>query len=183
MSQPNPSTTASRERGSSGFWIVLVALAMVAYVVLRPNRPSEPQQIGVPLPPLEVAGWFNATTPVRDADLRGKVVLVDCWFVDCPPCRAAMPHLVEFYNRFHDQGVVLIGLTIDSGSDVPRAEEFVKSIPGLDWPIGYGASIPVDILGVHAFPTLILFDKSGRSVWAGHGFSGLDEAVVKALAE
>jgi thiol-disulfide isomerase/thioredoxin len=173
---------ASRERGSFGFAVLLVALAIVAYVALSSNRPAEPQLIGVPLPPLEVAGWFNGATPIRDEDLRGKVVLVDCWFVDCPPCRAAMPHLVEFYKRFRDPGVVVVGLTPDSGGDVPRAEAFVKSIPGLDWPIGYGAGIPLDILGVHAYPTLILFDKSGRSVWAGHGFGGLEEAALKALA-
>ena len=76
----------------------------------------------------------------------------------------------------------MIGLTPDSGGDVPRAEAFVKSIPGMDWPIGYGAQMPLEVLGVYEFPTLILFDKSGRSVWAGHGFQGLEDAVLKALA-
>ena len=175
--------SAPRQRGSFGFLVVLVALAMVAYVALRSNRSAEPKLSGVALPPLEVAGWFNVARPVRNEDLRGKVVLVDCWFVDCPPCRAAMPRLVEFHRRFRDSGLELIGLTLDSGSDVPRAESFVKSVAGVDWPIGYGAEIPLSILGVHEFPTLILFDKSGRSVWAGHGFGGLDEAVLKALAE
>jgi len=114
--------SAPRQRGSFGFLVVLVALAMVAYVALRSNRSAEPKLSGVALPPLEVAGWFNVARPVRNEDLRGKVVLVDCWFVDCPPCRAAMPRLVEFHRRFRDSGLELIGLTLDSGSDVPRAE-------------------------------------------------------------
>jgi thiol-disulfide isomerase/thioredoxin len=171
-----------RESGSFGFVVVLVALAVVAYVALRSNRAAESQFVSVALPPLEVAGWFNAATPVSNESLRGRVVLLDCWFVDCPPCRAAMPHLVEFHNKFRNSGVAVIGLTPDSGSDVPRAEAFVKSIPGIDWPIGYGAQIPLEILGVHEYPTLILFDKSGRSIWAGHGFDGLEDAVIKALA-
>ena len=164
--------------------LLLLAIAIIAYVVLDSSRPSEPEIEGVPLPPLEVAGWFNTPAPVRAEDLRGKVVVLDCWFVGCPPCRAAMPHLVEFNKRFHDQGVELIGLTIDTGPDADEAKAFVESIPGLDWPIGYGAELPVQhILGVHEFPTLIVFDKSGRSVWAGHDVYGLEDAVLKVLAK
>jgi len=176
------SESAAESRSSFGFVAVLVALAVVAFVLMRSSRPTDVEFNSVLLPPLEVHGWLNAAAPIRNEDLRGKVVLVDCWFVDCPPCRAAMPHLVEFNNRFRSSGVKVIGLTPDSGGDVPRAEAFVKSIPGMDWPIGYGASIPLDVLGVHEYPTLILFDKQGRSVWAGHGFAGLDEAVIQALA-
>jgi thiol-disulfide isomerase/thioredoxin len=183
MSDSDKPKAASQERGSFGFAVLLVVLAVVAYVSMRASRPSEPQFTGVLLPPLEVSGWFNVATPLRNEDLRGKVVLLDCWFVDCPPCRAAMPHLVEFNKKFRDSGIALIGLTPDAGGDVPRAEAFVKSIAGLDWPIGYGAQIPLDILGVHEYPTLILFDKGGRSVWAGNGIDGLEEAALKALAQ
>lgn len=176
---------ARRDGGSAGFVVVLVAIAVVAYVALRSNRSAPESQLeGVVMPPLEVGGWFNSPRPVSNESLRGKVVLVDCWFVDCPPCRAAMPHLVEYNRRFRDQGVQLIGLTVDQGDDAKRAEEFIKSVPGFDWPVGYGAQIPVmDILGIHAFPTLILFDKAGRAVWVGNGLEGLERATLAALAK
>ena len=169
--------------GSLGLVIVLVAAAVLAYVALRSTGPSDQQLAGVMLPPLEVQGWFNVQRPLRNEDLRGKVVLLDCWFVGCPPCRAAMPRLVEFNRRFRSQGLQLVGLTIDSGEEARQAEAFARSIPGLDWPVGYGAQIPVqDILGINEFPTLVLFDKSGRAVWAGHSEQGLEAATLSALA-
>ncbi len=184
MSNSKDATSPPRESGSAGLVVVLVAASILAYFVFRSNGSAESQLAGVPLPPLEVAGWFNTEKPVRTEDLLGKVVLLDCWFVGCPPCRAAMPRLVEFNKRFRDQDFQLIGLTIDTGADADDAKAFVKSIPGLDWPIGYGAEIPVQgILGIYQFPTMILFDKSGRSVWTGYSEHGLEAATIKALAE
>jgi thiol-disulfide isomerase/thioredoxin len=186
VSNSTQSAPARGNSGNFGLVVVLVAAVALAYVALRPSELGSGggELLGVALPPLEVAGWFNTPAPVTNEDLRGKVVLVDCWFVGCPPCRAAMPRLVEFNRRYHEQGLQLIGLTIDSGSDAKAAEAFVKTIPGLDWPIGYGAEIPVQgVLGVTGFPTLILFDKSGRAVWAGHSERGLEAATVAALAK
>jgi hypothetical protein len=37
--------------------------------------------------------------------------------------------------------------------------------------------------GVRATPTYVLFDRTGRSVWAGHWLDDLEEAVVGALAK
>lgn len=176
---------AARSGGSAGFWVVLVAIAVAAFVALRSQRSAPDARLqDVTMPPLEVHGWFNSPRPLTNESLRGKVVLVDCWFVDCPPCRAAMPELVEFNRRFSDQPFQLIGLTIDEGADAQRAEEFIKSIPGFDWPVGYGARMPVvDILGIRSFPTLVLFDKSGHAVWAGHSLDGLEQATLAALAK
>jgi thiol-disulfide isomerase/thioredoxin len=169
------------KRGSFGFAWLLVGLAIFLFYFMRSGGQLT-QFVGIQRPPLEVEGWLNTGSPLRNESLRGKVVLVDCWFTDCPPCRASMPHLVEFYNKFRDQGLVLVGLTPDSGAEVPAAREFVESVDGLDWPIGYGAHVPLGIMGVRAFPTLILFDASGTSVWSGHGLQGLESAVIKALA-
>jgi len=173
----------ARKSPSGTFWAVIL-LAVAVVMVLRALRPAAPTGlVGQPLPPLEVAGWFNTDGPLTSAALRGKVVLVDCWFAECPPCRAAMPRLVDFYQRYRDDGLVVIGLTPDSGEMADAAKEFVDSVDGLDWPIGYGASMPLIVLGIEAYPTLILFDKSGTAVWAGHSLLGLDEVVTKALLE
>jgi len=176
-------TPATPDRSSSGLVWLFVIAAAVAYLLFRAQSPTSTQLEGALLPPLEVAGWFNSDKPIDSGELRGKLVVLDCWFVDCPPCRASMPFLADFNKKFGGQGVRVIGLTPDQDADATRAQEFIKSIPGADWPIGYGAFIPLDILGVHEFPTLILFDREGRSLWAGHDIRGLEQATVAALAK
>jgi thiol-disulfide isomerase/thioredoxin len=177
-----PARAAPHRSNSSVVWLFVVA-AVVAYFLFRAQSPVSEQLQGALLPPLEVAGWFNSEKPIDSGALRGQLVVLDCWFVDCPPCRASMPFLAAFNQKFSSQGVQVIGLTPDDGTDATRAQEFAQSIPGVDWPIGYGAHIPLDILGIHAFPTLILFDREGRSIWAGHDIAELEQATLTALAK
>jgi len=53
------------------------------------------------------------------ADLRGRVVLLDFFATWCPPCRAEVPELEKLWRRYKDQGLVVIGVALESG----RADE------------------------------------------------------------
>jgi thiol-disulfide isomerase/thioredoxin len=66
--------------------------------------------IGQPAAPLNVETWVNGT-PLSDADLKGKVVLLDFWAVWCGPCIATFPHLREWQEKYADKGLVIVGLT------------------------------------------------------------------------
>src|SRR5690606_7312170 len=62
------------------------------------------------LPPLEGATkWLNSV-PLTPESLRGKVVLVDFWTYSCINCLRALPHVVDWYQRYRDQGLVVIGV-------------------------------------------------------------------------
>jgi thiol-disulfide isomerase/thioredoxin len=53
---------------------------------------------------------------------RGKVVIVDFWATNCPPCIAALPHYVELQNKFADKGLVVITVSVDPTDDAKRVE-------------------------------------------------------------
>jgi thiol-disulfide isomerase/thioredoxin len=67
--------------------------------------------IGMDAAPLDnVEGWTNGS-PLTDADLKGKVVLLDFWAIWCGPCVATFPHLIEWHEKYSDKGLEIIGLT------------------------------------------------------------------------
>ena len=186
-STPDPAENAPLAGDSvswNGAWI-LIALALGALVLMRLMGPQSEQHepTGQRLPPLEAAGWINTARPPQADELRTSVVLVDCFASWCGPCREGMPQVANFYKQFHDQGLVLVGLSPESDAEVAQLKSYVGSVPGMDWPIGYGANMPLEILNIEGFPTLILFDKTGRSVWKGHSLDGLEDAAVAALAK
>ncbi len=62
---------------------------------------------------------------VRLADFRGKVVIVNFWATWCAPCKVEIPWLVEFYTRYHAQGLEILGVSVDDG-ERERVAKFVR---------------------------------------------------------
>jgi peroxiredoxin len=53
-------------------------------------------------------------TPLNLSSLRGKLVLIDFWASWCGPCRAENPNVVRIYDRFHDRGFEILGVSLDN---------------------------------------------------------------------
>jgi thiol-disulfide isomerase/thioredoxin len=176
---------ARTEKDSSAWPLVVllvVAAAALWMMQMRRTRPPSPL-VGLRMPPLEAAGWINTDRPPAAGDLRGRVVLIDFWATWCNPCVESMPHLVEIYRRFNNQGLVVVGFTDEDDRPANTVSGYVKTVDGLEWPIGYGAFLPFEVMGIQYLPTYVLFDRSGRSVWAGNDLGGLDDAIVMELAK
>jgi len=63
-----------------------------------------------PMPSLDGAvQWLNSP-PLTAESLRGKVVLVDFWTYSCINCLRALPYVKAWADKYHDQGLVVIGV-------------------------------------------------------------------------
>jgi peroxiredoxin len=94
-------------------------------------------------------------------ELRGKVVLVNFWATWCPPCRKEMPDLEELYNKFKDQGFVVLAISDEEAAKVsPFIGERKISYPVLLDP---GRKVN-ELFQVEGIPKSFVFDREGKMV-------------------
>jgi len=96
------------------------------------------------------------------SSLKGKVVLIDFWASWCVPCRKNNPHLVQLYNKYHDQGLEIFGVSID---DHPANWKEAVAQDQLSWlqvNDNKGWNAPSIIAyDLNAIPSSFLVDKLG----------------------
>lgn len=94
-------------------------------------------------------------------NLRGKVVLVNFWATWCPPCRKEMPDLEALYQRFSDQGLVILAISDEERSKVvPFISDYKISYPVLLDP---GRKVN-DLFQVDGLPKSLVYDREGKLV-------------------
>jgi len=93
-------------------------------------------------------------------DLRGRVVLVEFWATWCPPCRGTLQWLGELKKRHGDELAVL-AVAVESDEAAVRALTAELAVP-LAWTLGT-PDLARSFGDVSAVPTLILFDREGRT--------------------
>jgi thiol-disulfide isomerase/thioredoxin len=130
--------------------------------------------------------WLNADAPLRLADLRGSVVLVEMWTFGCINCQNVMPSLKEWHSKYKDQGLVIIGNHYPEFS----YEEDLENLKDAIARFGIEYAVAQDNDGAtwrayknHYWPTLYLIDKQGhiRYVHIGEGRYKETEENIKAL--
>ncbi len=90
--------------------------------------------------------------------LKGKVVVLNFWFVGCAPCRVEMPGLNTLTEEFKDEDVVFIAFALDNAEAL---REFLK-VKEFTYRIVPDASKIASSYGVKVFPTHVIINKSGQ---------------------
>ena len=140
-------------------YLVTFCLSLLIAALLTGCGDSGPKKAKV----AKVVPDFSLTSlegqPITRDSLKGKVVLLDFWATWCAPCRAAIPHLVTLYETYKDQGLEVIGVSLDQG-DPSDVEEFVKR-NHIPYPIAMGTNNPItkDLGNISSLPTIILLSK------------------------
>ena len=119
--------------------------------------------------------------PVKLADFKGKVVILDFWATWCPPCRAEIPHFIALQDKYRKQGLVVVGVSVDEGG-AAVVSSFVKANK-VNYPIVMGNMDVAQLYGAtEGIPTTFVIDRKGDIIAKHLGFTDPDvfEKEVKA---
>jgi cytochrome c biogenesis protein CcdA/thiol-disulfide isomerase/thioredoxin len=138
------------------------------------------------MPQLEgIKNWINSEPLTREA-LQGKVVLVDFWTYSCINCLRTLPYLIQWYQHYQDQGLVILGIHTPEFAfekDLRNVEKAVSSL-GVRYPVAldndYGTWRNFNN---QYWPAHFLIDAQGRIRYQhfGEGEYERTEAAIQSL--
>lgn len=132
-----------------------------------------------PAPAFVVRGLDGAE--VSSEAFRGKTVLLDFWATWCPPCIDDLPKLTALHERYREDGVVVLSVSIDEGDGAARKVRRMVKRRDARHPVYLDAtdtSAWASYL-VRVVPTQFLIDAEGRIVAQWSGKSDLDEVAAE----
>ena len=139
-----------------------------------------------PAPSLAGAtAWLNSP-PIDMASLKGKVVLVDFWTYSCINCLRSIPYVEAWAKRYHDQGLVVIGVHTPEFAfekQEPNVRKAIKDL-GLTYPVAMDNDWTIwKAFHNNYWPAHYLIDAQGRvrDEHFGEGDYDTSEQAIRSL--
>lgn len=143
--------------------------------------------VGMKAPDITSQTWLNSS-PLHLSDLKGKVVMVEFWTFGCYNCRNVEPYVKQWYRKYGDQGLVVIGVHSPEFSyehNLDKVQRYLK-----DHDIRFPVPIDNDFAtwnryGNRYWPAMYLIDKQGviRHVRIGEGGYQETERLIQSLLQ
>jgi thiol-disulfide isomerase/thioredoxin len=162
-------------RGNPGLWklgrlgavrpgrLLPIALATLVVTACSSKAPDFFVRVSGPMPAISAPTLDGGR--VEPADYARKVVVVNFWNQDCPPCRQEMPLLQSEARRLKGKGVTVIGVLYVGGNwpnDPQEAGTFLERM-GIGYPnVTDQSSVLAREFGIAGIPSTVVVDRSGR---------------------
>ena len=111
---------------------------------------------------------FSGPTPTGETlslnDALGKVTILDFWASWCKPCRIENPNVVKVYEKYHDKGLNIVGISLDKST---QKERWLKAIEddNLMWQhvsnLQFWQEPIAQQYGVRSIPATFILDEYG----------------------
>jgi thiol-disulfide isomerase/thioredoxin len=145
-------------------------------------------EMTIDLVSLVPGGVPGASTKMKLSSLRGKVVMLDMFWSQCPHCEEHAPHIVELYNQYRQRGFTVVGLATDPPNDkdsLGRVKAFMAKAK-INYPVGY---VTNEIIAYyadshnHGVPQMVLFGPDGKMALREIGWNEAVGQKVKQAIE
>ena len=152
--------------------------------MVKPEDSPKTAFIGQQFTDLEMPDPDGKMHKVSELVGEGKYVLVDFWASWCGPCRAEMPNVLEAYNKYHDKGFEVIGISFDQ-----KKEAWVKAIEQINMPWMQLSDLKgwqcaaAPAYKIDAIPDNILIDPQGKIIDRALRGKPLHKRLMKIFGE
>jgi thiol-disulfide isomerase/thioredoxin len=169
----------------------LTAAAASAFIAMPPAGATDAgYRSGLPvlgqMPSLDGAvTWLNSPA-LGPRQLRGKVVLVDFWTYSCINCIRTLPYVRAWAKKYHDQGLVVIGVhtpEFDFEKDLANVNKAVARF-GIEYPVAVDSDRRIwSAFRNDAWPVFYIADARGqlRARVVGEGNYEATERIIQSL--
>ncbi len=162
----------------------LITLCMLMLVAAQAHAQRTPSlEPGSEAPSMNIEEWLHGE---QFSIEPGKVYIIEFWATWCAPCRAAIPHLSRLQERYHADGLRIVGISNEEKDDV---EDFLnRNRRDISYAIAIDARNQTNrawmqAAGVQGIPASFIVDRQGKVQFIGNPHTPQFDNIVAAVLD